>query len=91
MKHWVRETLRKFSLRIEPAASEVKGERSDHCATEAPQSPVEIVSPVEIPHTSEITRCVYQHFDPNQPSTDFGIEIFTQVLTFIVNKLEELM
>ncbi len=23
-------------LRIEPAASEVKGERSDHCATEAP-------------------------------------------------------
>jgi hypothetical protein len=50
-----------------------------------------IVSPVEIPHTSEITRCVYQHFDPNQPSTDFGIEIFTQVLTFVVNKLEELM
>ena len=27
--------LRKFSLRIEPAASEVNGERSDHCATEA--------------------------------------------------------
>ena len=28
--------MRKFSLRIEPATSEVKGERSDHCATEAP-------------------------------------------------------
>ncbi len=36
MKHWVRVTLRKFSLRVEPASSEVKGERSDHCATEAP-------------------------------------------------------
>ena len=34
--HWARVTLRKFSLRIEPATSEVKGERSDHCATEAP-------------------------------------------------------
>ncbi len=29
----VRVTLRKVSLRIEPAASEVKGERSDHWAT----------------------------------------------------------
>ena len=29
MEHWVRITLRKFSLRI--ATSEVKGERSDHC------------------------------------------------------------
>ena len=32
IEHWVQATLRKFSLRIEPATSEVKGERSDHCA-----------------------------------------------------------
>ena len=25
-----------------------------------------VVSPVEIPHSSQITRCVYEHFDPNQ-------------------------
>ena len=37
-----------------------------------------VVSPAEIPHSSEITRCVYQHFDSNIPSTDFGIGIFTQ-------------
>ena len=49
-----------------------------------------VVSPVEIPHSSEISRCVLEHFNLNQPSTDFGIEIYTQVLTFIVNKLEEL-
>ena len=36
MEHWVRVTLRAFSLRIEPATSEVKGERSDHRSTEAP-------------------------------------------------------
>ncbi len=36
MEHWVRVTLGKFSLRIELATSEVNGERSDHCATEAP-------------------------------------------------------
>ncbi len=30
MEHWVRVTLRTFLLRIEPATSEVKGERSDH-------------------------------------------------------------
>ena len=36
MGHWVQVTLRTFSLRIESATSEVKGERSDHCATEAP-------------------------------------------------------
>ena len=49
-----------------------------------------VVSPVEIPHASEITRCVYQIFYPNQPSTEFGIEIYTQFLAFVVNKLEEL-
>ena len=32
----VRVTLRKFSLRIEPESLEVKGERTNHCATEAP-------------------------------------------------------
>ena len=35
VEHWVRVTLRTFSLRIELATSEVKGEWSDHCATEA--------------------------------------------------------
>ena len=49
-----------------------------------------VASPVEIPHASEITRCVYQIFYPNQPSTEFGIEIYTQFLAFVVNKLEEL-
>ena len=29
---WVRATLRKFSLRIEHATSEVKGKRTEHCA-----------------------------------------------------------
>ncbi len=33
-----RVALGKFPLRIEPATSEVKGERTDHCATEAPLS-----------------------------------------------------
>lgn len=47
-----------------------------------------VVLPVEMPHASEITRCVYQNFDPNKASTDFGIEIYTQVLAFVVNKLE---
>ena len=36
MEHWVRVTMRTFSPRIGPATSEMKGERSDHCATEAP-------------------------------------------------------
>ena len=33
---WVRVALRKFSLRLEPAASEVKGKCANHLATEAP-------------------------------------------------------
>jgi hypothetical protein len=34
---WVRVALRKFSLRLEPAASEVKGKCANHLATEAPK------------------------------------------------------
>jgi hypothetical protein len=33
---WVRVALRKFSLRLEPAALEVKGKCANHFATEAP-------------------------------------------------------
>ena len=36
---WVRVALRKFSLRLEPAASEVKGKCANHLATEAPWPP----------------------------------------------------
>ena len=36
---WVRVALRKFSLRLEPAASEVKGKCANHLATEAPKAP----------------------------------------------------
>ena len=32
MRNWVRVALRKFSLRLEPAASEVKGKCANHLA-----------------------------------------------------------
>jgi hypothetical protein len=35
---WVRVALRKFSMRLEPAASEVRGKCANHFATEAPFS-----------------------------------------------------
>jgi hypothetical protein len=34
--NWVRVALRKFSLSLEPAVSEVKGKCANHLATEAP-------------------------------------------------------
>ena len=36
IENLLRGERRALSLRIEPTTSEVKGERSDHCATEAP-------------------------------------------------------
>ena len=65
---------------------------------EDPQGPIVVgdgdnnvvVSPDEIPHSSEISRCVLEHFNLNPPSTDLGIESYTQVLTFTVNKFQKL-
>ena len=38
LKYQIFGECERFSLRIEPATSEVKGERSDHCATEDPNN-----------------------------------------------------
>ena len=45
---WVRVALRKFSLRLGPAASEVKGKCANHFATEAPKITLIIDNPEDM-------------------------------------------
>ena len=57
MEHWDRVTLRKFSLRIEPAISEVKDECPDYCARTFPfkTCPWNFVPPPPIQTNMKIT------------------------------------
>ena len=48
-----------------------------------------VVAPVQIAYSREITEYVLQRFDVNRPSSQAGIDIYSAVLTLVVQKLEE--
>ena len=47
------------------------------------------VAPVELAHSKEVSDFVLQYVNVNRPSNQAGIDIYSEVLTLVVQKLEE--
>ena len=48
-----------------------------------------VVAPVEVSHSMEITDFVFSQVNVNRPSSQAGLDIYREVLTLVVQKLNE--
>lgn len=47
------------------------------------------VAPVELAHSKEVSYFIFQYVNVNRPSNQAGIDSYCEVLTLVVQKLEE--